>query len=321
MHLGLSKLKSKWLFLISFILLFILSAYRDFAVGTDTLNYQVQFQVVESGQNLKIEPLWHYLIKLIVLLNGDFRSLLIVSSLLTLLPIFFVVLKVNKLPIFSIFLYITLYYYFYSFNIVRQSIAMSWVLLALYFLADKNTIKFLLFASIAGLFHYSAFIILPAVIVLNRFFKLINPTLVIFSSFFIGLFLSNILLERFTSVFYSDYTGVGELNFLGNMLYLLLLNTIFFMVSNFIKEKDAWFQYFYLFVIFANLLSRVPYGGRLVMFLGITQIIFLPFLISNNKLEPKNNSLVVLFIILYSYINYFMLLGAGEIFPYSNEIL
>lgn len=320
-HLLFLKVKKKLVLITSLLALFVLMAYRAVSVGTDTVNYQTQFDLVSNGTRLFVEPFWYLINKGVVLLGGSFEHVLIVSSLLTLLPVYFVVYKKSVYPLLSIFLYLTLYYYFYSFNIIRQGIALSWGLLAIASLIDNKKRLFILFVLVASLFHYSALILVPATFLVKFLSKNRNTIPIQLITLIVGLFFYHILIDFILKVFYSGYQIERGLNFIGNLLFLLILNFLFIVISNIIRIKDQWYYFFFSFVLLSNILARVPYGNRFIMFLGITQLIFMPALLKNNTLSRKQQGLIYIVLILYAYTMFYTVLGAGEIFPYINTLI
>ena len=87
------KHKNKLLFIASFFVFLFYAGFRDVSVGTDTENYSFHFDLVASGSLLNSEPLWYLTNKVVFLLGGNFQIMLVVSSFLTLAPVFYVLYK------------------------------------------------------------------------------------------------------------------------------------------------------------------------------------------------------------------------------------
>src|SRR5690606_40670436 len=68
--------------------------------------------------------------------------LLMVSTLLIIIPVFYVAKRYSLNPMLSIFLFFVLYIYLQSFNITRQSVAISVVFLSYIFLIERRHIWF-----------------------------------------------------------------------------------------------------------------------------------------------------------------------------------
>ncbi|MFZ4862682.1 EpsG family protein [Sphingobacterium sp. Mn56C] len=321
-HLLCVKFCNKILLLISFILLFLVMGFRDINLGTDALNYQLMFNISSEGYSLDIEPLWYLLNRSVFLMGGDYESLLIISSILTLTPVYIAACLADKRRVFIIiFLYISLYYYCYAFNIIRQSIGMSFGILGLVLLNDKdksNHKYFWLCLVIGGGFHSIIYSLIILKFIPRLFEKVNNIVVLQIVTFFIGLFFHNYLLTFLSRFFYSKYIDFEGGNLLGNLIYLVILNCVFIAISQVITLKNNWYYYMSFFVLVSNLFIRFPFGARFILLFGIIQIVFLPFLLKNNKLNTKYKSVILIAILTYGLINFFRILGAGEIVPYKG---
>lgn len=298
-------------------------AYRDISVGTDTVNYETIFLYIEADYDWikqAIEPAWVFLNSVVVFFGGDFRNLLILSSLVTLLPVFFIAKKYSANPMLSIFLYYTLYFYFYAFNITRQAIAVNIVLLALIALIRQRKKYFILLVLLASAFHTSALIVLPAIFI-N---KLSSKNSILISgaaiSMLIGLLGPSLLLSFIKSTSYATYALNYEVgNFFGNFLNTLIYNSLFLFIVLTIKNKDMRLKLFFTFMILFNLTARIPLGNRLTLYLGIFQIIFYPYYLSSLRSMPPNYRVLIIFMfILVFYTTFYRGFGGGEILPYLN---
>lgn len=306
------------LFLFAFIMFFLLG-YRDETVGTDTKNYKTYFEIIEGGYLLSVEIGWIFLNKLVIWQGGNFNNLLVLVAAATVFPIAILLKKHSVNPLLSLFLYYTLYIYFYSFNISRQAIAITVVLLAYVFLIKNKKVWFIVFVIIASLFHTSSLIALPLVFVdrIPDKKSVYYAALAITSG--IGLFYTDFLLQYLTRVEgYANYFNRYEIgNVIGNGLYLIVLNAFFLFVLFTIRKRDVSFKIFFCYILLSNLLARIPFNGRVLNFLSIFLILFFPYFINNSKLKEKY--IINIIIILYAYVIFFRTFGAGEILPYINR--
>lgn len=323
-HLLFFSKRNKLLISISFLSLLFIAAFRSNSVGTDTIRYVEHLNMVRNNMVLwGKEYLWVKLNELVIFFNGDFTSLLILTHCIILIPIFFVIIKESKLPLLSIFYYLTFYYYFYSMNIMRQSLAMSFVLLFYYVLTKEIKYKkvlALILIIIAVLFHTTALIGILAIILayfIKKREKLLNIYLVI--SFFLGVILSGVLNNFLNSTKYSyvlegiDDRGISIVSLMNS----IVANVILLFVSSIIAKKDFWYYLYASFVLISNMLILVPFGNRLVMYVGIVRIILLPNLLYNSKLGNSERSALFILIV-YSILYFSLLVGNGNILPYST---
>lgn len=312
--------KQKYILFCFAFILFLLLGFRAESVGTDTINYKAYFDIIKSGYKLSVEIGWIYLNEAVIVCGGNFNSLLILVAALTIIPIIIIIKKNSVNPLFSLFLYYTLYIYFYSFNISRQTLALSIVFIAIIFLIKNKIIWFVILVLFSSLFHISSLIVIPLVFVNN----IPDKKLFYFSSLTItagiGLFFTNYLVDYLYQI--NAYSGLFERselgNIIGNGLYLLVLNTFFFFILFTIRQRNIYLKLFFSYILVTNLLIRIPFSGRVVMYYSMFLLLFFPFYLKNNKF--KNNSLLYLIVIVYSYIIYFRSFGFGEILPYINRL-
>lgn len=320
----LSKLKKpgNGIFFISFLLLFIFMGFRGYDVGTDVKQYQNDFDIYRTaGMVFAVEPLWYYLNRFVILLGGEFREVLLFSSFLILFPIYVVCKKWSLSPMLSIFFYIGLYFFCNSFNAVRQSISISIGLLGLLYYEKNESIKNLKgigLLIISFLFHFSS-VILPLAYLFSKVLKRNNRyvALLVGGAFFIGSFLADFLLMIAKKI--TGY-NIGLLNLWGNMAVALALNLLFIFVSSIIKVKNQHFYIFSVYVILSNLLMRIPYGYRMVMGIGLIQILLLPSLMHNNKLDSSSTKIMSLILFLYTILTYlfYLAINFSNVIPYDN---
>ncbi|HHX70771.1 MAG TPA: EpsG family protein [Gallicola sp.] len=310
--------KQLYLFIALGLILIIIAGFRTESVGTDTINYSVFFERIKNHGSIPVEPGWVMLNKLVQFIGADYSFFMAFVSVITLLPLLFIFYKNSENPILSLFFYYSLYIYFYSFNISRQVLAVSIVLIAIILLIKNKKILFLIFLTLAALFHISALIALPL------FFidKIPNKTIVYISgigiAFIIGVFLTETLSNYLIRI--SSYSGYLEANVFGNVLgnamYLILLNAFFIFVLLTITKRDILFKMFFAYFILANLLARIPFGGRVLLFYSIFLTLFLPYYLHNNKIKEKFIPYGI--VILYALIMFYRSFGGGEILPYTN---
>lgn len=320
--LFLYKNRSKLLLIAAFLILVFYAGFRDLSVGTDTINYSNHFNLVSSGVVLPHELLWFIVNKSVYMFGGTFQTVLVVSSVLTLFPVFYVSYKKSPYPLLSIFFYISLYYYFYSFNIIRQCIAMSFGLMAFHFIDERKNISAYIIFFISVLFHYSALIILPGLLFISTkhsINKYLSYVILLFSCV-VGLLFGGELLNLMQKFLYSDYMVDREFNLLGTSVLLLLLNTLYITMSIVTKKNNQWFTLFFLFILLSNLTVRIPLANRFVFYYGLTLIIFFPLLLNNNRLKSNGRMPLFLGLIVYSLIILFTSWGKGEILPYINAL-
>lgn len=156
--------------------------------------------------------LFEYLQYLIMRLGGDSSTYIMVTAIMTLLPVLFVYRKYAPDFTLAVFFYFTTGVYVITMNGIRQFVAAGIIFLATkYMFSPKKTdfFKFLIFVIIAYFFHTSALILIPIYFVCRR--KAWSPSslMIIVAGFavliFISLFLPSFM-EMLEGGIYEQYT-------------------------------------------------------------------------------------------------------------------
>ncbi|MGS0534562.1 EpsG family protein [Pseudoalteromonas sp. SaAl2] len=307
---------------VSFFVLFILSAFRETSVGTDTLNYLNLYHIIENHgwQRDYIEPAWILLNDIVAFIWGDYRYLMVLSSLIILVPLFVFAKKYSPNPMLTISLYYLLYFYFVAWNITRQSVSLVIVLFGVAFLLKNKKLLFISFVLFASLFHVSALIAL-ILLAVNRVPT--NKTILIayvFMAMFIGIVGTDIVLKLIGYTSYAKYLARYEIgNVLGNFAFLLIFNCFFVFITLTTPKVTIEYKLYFLFLILLNVTMRMPFGDRAIMYFSIYQVFFYPYYL--RSLTFMNEKLVAsMLVVLFAYILFFREIstGSGGVFPYLN---
>lgn len=297
--------------------------FRGLEVGPDTPTYYLIYQSIEQGGANYIEPLWRILNLIVINCFDDFHFLLLCVSVLILLLVYLSSKRTHTNIFLALFIFYSLYFVFYSMNIMRQMISVVIILYGYTFLKE-NKIKYFIFSVFfALLFHYTTIIV--AVLFLFRKFALTPQKVVlyIFASIIIGIFFNlgtiSFLFGSYQSYLLRDQF-YRESVFIPFLLSLIL--SIFFiclyLTSNTSLKKDLFMKIFFFGILLNNLMVKFELGTRMMMFFSIIQILLLPMYLNNNRIQQKE--FVRIGIIVYLGVIFFTLLSIGSvgIYPYSN---
>ena len=108
-----------------------------------------------------MEPGYRALLEAVVFFGGSFRWVTVLTALLTGYLVFTAIWRQSRSPVLAVYFYVTTSNYFLSLNIVRQYIAIGFVLVALTFVLERRPWKFLLLVAAGMLFHKTAVLVLP----------------------------------------------------------------------------------------------------------------------------------------------------------------
>ena len=237
----------------------------------------------------------------------------------------YLIYKESNSPILSFIMYLALNFYgTFSFTILRQGIAMSFLILAYFQIKNKKLLKFIIFVLIASAFHQTALIFLASYPLSNMKIG-IKQFAFILSGFLIAMIFKNQLLSiilQFLQAnryqFYADRDVTLSLT--SFLINCIILGVCYYLANDKINEKREYIIQYNLLIIgtfisaFTNVIAE---AYRLSMNFTIFSIILLPNLIQ--KLSNKTRK-TVYFAALIFFIAYFfgISLYNAAIVPYKT---
>ena len=190
------------------------------------------------------------------------------------------------------------------------------------FVLERRYFLFSVLVAIASLFHISALVGFALLATHRVSEKRWVLALVVICSMIVGLFGFDYLSALIELTSYRSYIERYEVGrFLGNAYFLFILNSFFFLVLFSIRNVGSEVKIFFIYIVAQNLLIRLPFVGRVVLYFSIFQVLFLPFYLK--FLRTSDDSVRVVFgviVVLYAYAVFFQKFGGGEILPYVNVL-
>ena len=184
--------------------------------------------------------------------EGDYQLFIGIIALFVMIAVAQFVQRYSPSPVQSFLYYFGLLYYTMMFNVLKQSIAMAFILFAFNAIQDRKLIRFLLMVWFASLFHFPALVFLPAYWIANM---RLGRTYLIFLVvlFAVTYFYRDQLLDWMTDAYDTEITDTGR-SFLANKVIVMIV------------------------IIAAALVIRPPSGedkvyGSLLMLIGVAAVI------------------------------------------------
>jgi len=229
------------------LLLFLVCVLKSNSVGYDTVAYATAYEKGSSN----FEPLFSFLMVLFHKMGFTFRIFQIFVYLVIFIPLGFVIYKTSQYPGLTIFLYCSWWFLVFSFSGIRQSMAISLCLLAIYLASKRNfwsIIFSLAIVILSGFLHKSAFIVcIIYPLLFAKDYRSFAPYLLLIQSLFF-IFVPYIYEFIFYGMLKSSYlpdenSGVGELTVIYMLLYLFLVvmsfsNPVFNKVNDIFSHFD-----------------------------------------------------------------------------------
>lgn len=324
-----SKIKIRLFLLITGIQQVLLSGLRASTVGTDTHGYLLTYEnFVKYGifDYSRLEIGFRLLMRVTSFISDNYQLILIITSLIIVYFIFKGVYNTSTNIWFSIYLFIALYFFYNSFNGIRQYMAISIIFYSFQFILKKEFRKYLIFTLIAMAFHSTAIITLPLYFlgkVDNNWKKVFGGIIV---SMLIVVFSLDQIILLIVKLFpkYSGYLGSSYITESGGVMssvmtgFFVLLG-LFTMLTNKVNRE---FKIQFTIMIIAFVLSIKSMFGfiglnRIAWYFTIFSILFIPNCINH----IKNRKLRTIFyytaiIITFAYNIYFLLNNQQRIIPY-----
>ncbi len=287
---------------LSFLPMFLVSALR-FHVGGDYVGYERIFRNVQEGTDIYAEPGFGLLNKLVIWYSGDIQWVYALSAAVTLILLFYGIYRYSPSPAMSLYLFVTMGYFFSSFNILRQFIAVSILFAGFRFLKEGRFVPYLALVLVAMTFHKTAIVMIPLYFLVRLRLK---------QSYMITLGLLGLcilpLQSRLTpflvNTFYPQYADTDLIQPLSTfefLYYLALFALLLFLAT---RYRERFFQdetntllfncAYYTFLIYLCL-SFVPEINRIALYLEIFVIVLIPRLIHSEP-DPKVRRLYTGFI-------------------------
>lgn len=333
--------RNKVVYTLVCVALFFIAAYREIGVGTDSVMYYYLYYLFVNNESYVLsttgyrllEFSWLFLLKLFRT-ELDYRSLLVFLELLIAIPLFYAIYRKSKWPLFSIYLYVALYFFGMSMNLMRQSIAMSLLVFSIPLLMDGKNKYYWLMMFLSMSLHASSLVAFGVVWLVQKlelnFDKKLKYALLIIGSFIVGMFFTYMFQKILAPVVslldfgnYSIYVNqdiVEKRNLFSNLG--LNLMALFLLYKN-PQNNSLFFKIYIIGLISSNFIGGLgAFAGRITLYFTIMQIFVFPDFICSFPSMVKRR-LYTAIIVIYSFSIYYYSLDAnsGEIIPYINIFL
>lgn len=349
-----NKFLMLFLILVSIVILASMAGLRDYSIGTDTLNYNNYYNYAQISENIYtycqsmhnmfgIEYGFSVLTYIVATMHVSVHWFYFICELIIGINIAFVLFS-NSKKVDVTYGWLTYCFIFYtlSFNILRQTIALSIILIAIVEICKRNNTIALLLIFLSYMFHSASLIALLifafgiilmklkdrkqiiALIIVTILISILLPT--IFKNFgSLGVFG-----DKYSQYFGQQYAGQQTVQSIGSTL-AIRLPMIFLIVYDFIANK-GFIDHSDLFVYMLVIIEAVilpfqlisPAMGRIVLYFGISKVIGYPLALKQPKMNTMASIVMkILFIIFLMLLFYYQVVISNNnmVYPYivSND--
>jgi hypothetical protein len=271
--------------------IFIIQAMRSNIVGIDLSSYLPAYKIAGDINVLEGEKIFNFEIGYIIYsqvfskLKFSFQWYLAIVSLTIIIPIAFTWIRNSKIPGLSIFIYITLGFFTFSFSGLRQAIAIAITFFSFRYIQERNIVKFIICIGLASIFHTTAIIFSAAYPLYNirlsiKHFFLIIPTIIITFIFRSKIYL---LIYHLYNGAEGQTEATNAYTMLLVMIFVLVLSYVFGSNDKINLDFNAYKNYMIIAIfvqIFASQSSTIMRAGY-YYYMFITLLI--PEVIKNQR--------------------------------------
>lgn len=327
-----TSLKLNKVILSSFFICFwgFIAAFRNLSVGTDTLNYSNIFVRILNTSWIDLSrdvefgkfPLYVIYNKIVGTFFRAPNAITFFNSAIFVVGVVLFLYFNSKNLGMSLFLYLSLHYYFFALNIARESLAVMMILWVFHFAIRNKKFIALFINVLAALVHFTALIGL-IVLFITLFCDRRNRAFIIVIVFSIGIIFLRPLIVIFVEFFphYKDYVyGDGAFSILNNAsdgqrvyiaIFLLCVFLLCWMLfdkryaKNIMNGKSYVLLSLFILAIALMIIHRKnEVMARLELYFTYFFMISLPYFITNflpRKYQKLVNLLVVMVLLIPFY--------------------
>lgn len=174
-------------------------------------------EIFQGGRNFG----FNWLLKFFsTISNGEFQFFLIVVAIFIEAVVAYLIYKYSPLPWLSFLVWNCMGFYVIGFNIVKQSIAMAFIMIAFIGIMEEKPKLFTVFTILATIVHKPALIFLPAYFLSKRKFTL--QTLIIYVCGAAAIFINRNQVVKLMQDFYYEEGIIGDSATLGGRFFLIV---------------------------------------------------------------------------------------------------
>lgn len=296
---------------------FALTVYAAFRDGSAVADYDVYLQYYEDYADTLVEPSF---ILISFLVHHTFNNpiwIFIIYAILGVSLKFIAIKQLSKLAFLSVLIYMSYFFILHELTQIRVGIASGMLLLCVKPLYERNLKRFLLYALIATLFHFSAIIIF-AFWLLNPFKinRLLYGALIpiAYGVYFLKLNVVYVIPIPYIQEkmdIYMQLLDSQEINVF-NLVYMVKC-FIFYYFLYFLPKIETCNQYtilllkLYAISLFSfTFFAIIPVlGFRISELIGIVEIIVLPFIYYTIAPRKFSKLLILGIVLVFSYVQIF----------------
>lgn len=302
----------KYYLLFSWIVISFLEGFRANNVGTDTNDYVRSFEQLDFKFDV-YEPLSKAVVYAVRLISQNPTVYLTICALFINGLILITIYRMSVNCHYSIFIFISLLFYFTSFNALRQAFAYACVFSSFYYICEKKWVKYIVLIFIGVGFHSSAIIglaliLIPIIEKRKKKHTLSNDKYLSFKNLVIVIItislalicwrMFDVLLVYAAQFFpkYEVYLFNEYRNMVGGIQQPIVYSAIFLCFMLIVPNKARYKHAFLIPLSFAVIIAfaslRMTYISRFMWYFDITTVLSIPYMLNNNSLNIRSKKIL-----------------------------
>ena len=212
-----TKKEKRLICIIGILCLGVLMAFKDISIGNDTSNYVYFFEKLQNSSAwynsaTRFEPGYQIFSKLISNIFDEYQYLFISTAVICMFCLYKGIFNYSDNPGFSLFLFVSLRFFYFFLSGLRQAIAVSIIIIAFHYLMKGKIIKYLIAVALATTFHLSALIFILALPISRMKFNLSTAAKMIGATCLFTIFFSPLIsfILGLLPEYYSHYLSSEE---------------------------------------------------------------------------------------------------------------
>ena len=295
-------------------------------VGNDYINYHTYFKNIASGRGQDVE-IGYKLINIIVIKLGlDFQWVYFITCFIAYAILMLCIKKYSKNYALSYLLFfVGGSFFMLGLNQIRQFVALGCVMLALQYIEKRQLIKYSVLIILGGLFHVTAFVMLPFYFILNKKIKLSTYVVGGLLILPINLFFNEIMVWLFKN-FMPRYLNSNYISreYKLEIPYLIMIVFTTFIVLFFLNKKEElegmdriYLNGCMISLLIATVGTWVPEYKRFIYYFFIPLMFFIPNCIQKEKkLWLKLGMILIVVVVNWIYVS--STIGYSNVLPYKS---
>ena len=341
-----NRILTFFLIFLAIIILAILASLRDYSVGTDTINYNNFYYFAEVSSNIYtyyhsmhnlfgIEYGFSILTYIISLSHLSVHYFYFICECIIGINIVFVLFSLSqKIDVTLGWLTYCFIFYTLSFNVLRQSMALSIVLIAIMEVYKKHNVKAIILILLSYMFH-SASLIVFMIFAFGFLLMKLRRKGQIFTLIIVFLLISIILSttfknfgslgifgDKYSQYFGQQYAGQQTIQSIWSTLAIRIPMILLALYSLIINRNNLHKNNLFIYTLIIMEAVMLPFQlisqaiGRIVLYFGISKIVGYPLILNQLKFKP-----LLAFIMKILFIFFLMILFYYQVIMNNNNMV